>query len=295
MPKNKFSEFMKESDKVLRQKPVVSAVYLTLRLAVIIMMIAQFFNQNFENVFLCGLTLILFLMPTALERKLKVDFPDTLEIIIMWFIFAAEILGEIQSYYIKFPHWDTILHTLNGFLCAAIGFSLVDMFDRSERFSLTLSPVFMAIVAFCFSMTIGVLWEFFEYCMDYFLLFDMQKDTVTNVLSTVSLDPTNQNHTVVIKNITDMILVTGDGEQIALGLGGYLDMGIHDTIEDLFVNFIGAFVFSIIGYFYVKSRGRGRFASRFIPKILEEEIEREEAGVDVMVTDDVTRDDADNN
>ena len=89
--------------------------------------------------------------------------------------------------------------------------------------------------------------------------------------------------------------MTGDGEQIALGLGGYLDMGIHDTIEDLFVNFIGAFVFSIIGYFYVKSRGRGRFASRFIPKILEEEIEREEAGVDVMVTDDVTRDDADNN
>lgn len=273
MPKNKISKFLKESEQILRQKPVVSGVYLALRLAVIVIMVAQFFNKNFENVFLCGLTLILFLMPTVLERRLKVDFPDTLEIIIMLFIFSAEILGEIQSYYIKFPYWDTILHTLNGFLCAAVGFSLVDMFDRSERFSLTLSPAFLAIVAFCFSMTIGVLWEFFEFSMDHWLLFDMQKDTVLNTISTVNLDPTGQNHTVIIKNIVDTIVVTGDGEQIALGLGGYLDVGICDTMEDLFVNFIGASVFSVIGYFYVKSRGKGKFASRFIPKILGEENE----------------------
>lgn len=276
MTPNKMSKFLKESEQILRQKPVVSGVYLALRLAVLAIMVAQFFNRNFENMFLCGLTLILFLMPTVLERKLKVDFPDTLEIIIMLFIFAAEILGEIQAYYVKFPYWDTILHTLNGFLCAAVGFSLVDMFDRSERFSLTLSPVFLAIVAFCFSMTIGVLWEFFEFSMDHWLMFDMQKDTVLNTLSTVSLDPAGQTHPVVIRNITDMILVTGDGEQIALGLGGYLDMGICDTMEDLFVNFIGASVFSVIGYFYVKSRGRGRFASRFIPKILGEETGKEE-------------------
>ena len=205
----------------------MSAVYLTLRLAVILTMIAQFFNRNYENVFLCGLTLILLILPTVLERRLQVDFPDTLEIIVMLFIFSAEILGEIESYYIRYPHWDLILHTMNGFLCAAIGFSLVDLFDRSEKFSLTLSPVFMAIVAFCFSMTIGVLWEFFEYSVDYFLLLDMQKDTVTNVISTVTLDPTGGNRTVIVKNITDMILVTGDGEQIALGLGGYLDVGLH--------------------------------------------------------------------
>lgn len=278
MAKNKVRKFIKESEKILRQKPKVSAVYLTLRLAVILTMIAQFFNRNYENVFLCGLTLILLILPTVLERRLQVDFPDTLEIIVMLFIFSAEILGEIESYYIRYPHWDLILHTMNGFLCAAIGFSLVDLFDRSEKFSLTLSPVFMAIVAFCFSMTIGVLWEFFEYSVDYFLLLDMQKDTVTNVISTVTLDPTGGNRTVIVKNITDMILVTGDGEQIALGLGGYLDVGLHDTMEDLFVNFIGAFIFSVIGYFYVKSRGHGKFAKRFIPQILEEETGKESHG-----------------
>lgn len=268
MPK-KFNQIMKEAENELRKKPVVSAVYLSLRAAVIVIMVAQFFNRNFENVFLCLLTLTLFLLPTVFERRLKVDFPDTLEIIIMLFIFAAEILGEISAYYMVFPHWDTILHTLNGFLCAAVGFSLVDMFDRNEKFSLQLSPVFMAIVAFCFSMTIGVLWEFFECFMDHFLLFDMQKDTVHTVISTVSLDPLQANHTVVLKNITDVIVIS-DGQEIPLGLGGYLDLGLWDTMEDLTVNFIGAFVFSVIGYFYVKGRGNGRFASRFIPKVLEE-------------------------
>ena len=104
---------------------------------------------------------------------------------ILLFIFAAEVLGEISAYYTTYPYWDTMLHTLNGFLCAAVGFCLVDLFDRSERFSLTLSPVFMAIVAFCFSMTIGVLWEFFECSMDRIFLFDMQKDTVVTAISSV--------------------------------------------------------------------------------------------------------------
>ena len=198
-----------------------------------------------------------------------IDLPNTMEIIIMLFIFSAEILGEISSFYTTFKHWDTILHTLNGFLCAAIGFALVDMLNRTEKFSLSLSPVFMSIVAFCFSMTIGVLWEFFECGMDQLLLLDMQKDTVVNTISTVMLDPTGGNSRVIIDNIADTILVTADGQQIALGLGGYLDIGILDTMKDLFVNFIGAVVFSIIGFFYVKSRGKGKFASRFIPQVVE--------------------------
>lgn len=268
--KNRVGEALKWANQTLRKKPVVSTVYFVLRFSVILVMIAQFFNGNFENVFLCLLTLILFLLPTVFERQLKIDLPDTLEIIIMLFIYAAEILGEIRAFYTTFPYWDTMLHTLNGFLCAAIGFCLVDLFNRNERFSLSLSPFFMAIVAFCFSMTIGVLWEFFECFMDRAFLFDMQKDTILHTISTVMLDPTGGNHTVILKDITDVIVIS-DGQEIPLGLGGYLDVGIYDTMKDLFVNFIGAVVFSVIGYVYVRSRGRGRFASRFIPQILEED------------------------
>jgi len=278
----KKGNFLTSAHQALQRKGVVTTVYLVLRLLVILVMVAQFFNRNFENVFLCILTLVLLLLPTVLERRLQIDLPNTLEIIIMLFIFAAEILGEIQAYYTAFPYWDTMLHTLNGFLCAAIGFSLVDLCNRHERFSLSLSPVFMAIVAFCFSMTIGVLWEFFECFMDQMFLLDMQKDTIVHDISTVMLDPTGGNKITAIRGITDVIVVAG-GKEIPLGLGGYLDIGLLDTMKDLFVNFIGAFVFSIIGYFYVKNRGRGRFARRFIPKVLPEEpvqADEEDSGPD---------------
>ena len=253
----------------LRRKRTVAVVYFTLRFLVIAVMVAQFFNGDFESVFLCAMTLVLFLLPTVFERALMIDLPNTMEIIIMLFIFAAEILGEISSFYTTFKGWDTILHTLNGFLCAAIGFALVDMLNRTEKFSLSLSPVFMSIVAFCFSMTIGVLWDFFECGMDQLMMLDMQKDAVVHSISSVMLDPSGLNNRVLIDNIVDTVVVTADGRQISLDLGGYLDIGLLDTMKDLFVNFIGAVVFSIIGYFYVKTRGQGKFASRFIPQVVE--------------------------
>ncbi len=239
-------------------------VYMVLRLVVIAVMIAQFFNGNYENVFLCVLTLILFVLPSFVERNFHIDVPDTLEVIILLFIFSAEILGEIQSYYIAYPFWDTMLHTTNGFLAAAIGLSMVDILNRNERFSFQLSPAFMAMVAFCFSMTIGVLWEFFEFFMDYFFLTDMQKDTVIQALHTVSLDPSHTNRVISVEEIRTVFI---NGRE--LGLGGYLDIGLYDTMKDMFVNFIGALVFSVIGFFYVKERDTkvGKIAKKFILQI----------------------------
>jgi len=259
-----------------RENKVLAVFYVVLRLLVILVMVAQFFNRNFENVFLCILTLILFTIPSFIERTIRIEVPDTLEIIILLFIFAAEILGEIRAYYIEYPYWDTMLHTLNGFLCAAIGFSLVDILNRSDHFSVSLSPVYLALVAFCFSMTVGVLWEFFEWTMDSFFMLDMQKDTVLSAVSSVMLDPAGGNVPTAVRDIADVIIVHSDGTQEALGLGGYLDIGLNDTMKDLFVNFIGAAVFSVIGYFYVKNRGRGRFARRFIPQVLPRQDSAEE-------------------
>ena len=251
--------------KAWHEKRSVTMVYILLRTSVVLVMLAQIFNRNFENVFLCVLTLILFMLPSTLERKLDLDLPNTLEIIILLFIYAAEILGEIGAYYVTFPYWDTVLHTLNGFLCAAIGFSLLDILNRHNDVRFHLSPLYLAIMSFCFSMTVGVIWEFFECTMDQLFFLDMQKDTVVSAIGSIMLDPTGGNTPIVLKNITDVIVVQADGTQTALGLGGYLDIGLLDTMEDLFVKFIGALTFSIIGYFYVRSRGKGKFAKRFIP------------------------------
>ena len=257
--------------KAWHEKRSVTMVYILLRTSVVLVMLAQIFNRNFENVFLCVLTLILFMLPSTLERKLDLDLPNTLEIIILLFIYAAEILGEIGAYYVTFPYWDTVLHTLNGFLCAAIGFSLLDILNRHNDVRFHLSPLYLAIMSFCFSMTVGVIWEFFECTMDQLFFLDMQKDTVVSTIGSVMLDPTGGNTPVVLKDITDVIIVQADGTQTALGLGGYLDIGLLDTMEDLFVNFIGAVTFSVIGYFYIKHRGKGKLAQAFIPTLSEDE------------------------
>ncbi len=249
------------------QNKTTLTVYLVLRALVIFVLVRAALRRDFESVFMCSLTLVLMILPSFFSRKLNVELPTTLEVIILLFIFAAEILGELNSFYIRVPHWDTMLHTINGFLCAAIGFALVDLLNESEHFSFKLSPVYLAIVAFCFSMTVGVMWEFFEYTGDRVMKLDMQKDTVVSNIYTVELDETRSNKVVAVKDIADVIIVHSDGSQEALGLGGYLDIGLIDTMKDLMVNFLGAVVFSIIGYFYVKEKGKGDFAAQFIPRV----------------------------
>lgn len=260
----------------VQNKKLVVTVYVLLRLSVIVMLVAQMFNGNFENVYTCILALLLFSLPSLIERRLHIDLPDTLEIIILLFIYAAEILGEIQEYYVIIPFWDDILHTLNGFLFAAVGFSLVNILNRNKQVMLELSPFYMAVTAFCFSMTIGVLWEFFEWGVDTFMAKDMQKDTVLQAIHSVTLHPEGRNIPVHIRDIADVILVHSDGTQTALGVGGYLDIGLIDTMSDLLVNFIGAVVFSIIGFFYVKSQGKGKLAKQFIPQMMEDEPDPQE-------------------
>lgn len=264
----------------IENKRLVVTVYFLLRILVILTLVAQFFNRNYEHVYTCILVLILFAIPSIVECRLHIDLPDTLEIIILLFIFAAEILGEIQEYYVLFPFWDDMLHTMNGFLFAAVGFSMVDILNRNKRVSMHLSPFYMAVMAFCFSMTIGVLWEFFEWSMDAIFSIDMQKDTVIHTINSVTLHPEGRNIPVHMKNITDVILIHRDGTQTVMGVGGYLDIGLIDTMSDLLVNFIGAIVFSVIGYFYVKSRGKGKLARQFIPQMMEtpeaEEAQKEE-------------------
>ena len=174
-----------KKDKVKKYRKRDLTVYIVLRLLVIITIVVQAIRGNFENVFLCILTLILFTIPSIIDKKLNIKLPNALEVIILLFIFSAEILGEIQNFYGIFKFWDTMLHTINGFLCAAIGFSMIDILNRSPRFHLKMSPLFVALVAFCFSMTIGILWEFFEYGSDVFFKTDMQKDRITSSIASV--------------------------------------------------------------------------------------------------------------
>ena len=241
------------------------ATYIVLRIAVIAVLIRELYLGQWYNVLMCILTLTLFMAPSIMQKKLKVYLPTALEVIIVVFIFAADILGEIEEFYLKIPFWDTLLHVINGFLTAAIGFAMIDLLNRSEHVHFDLSPVFVSFVAFCFAMTIGVLWEFFEFTADHVIKTDMQKDTVVTEISSIYFNPEGRNSAVTISDISQVV-ITGeiDGEEKDIVVdGGYLELGVNDTVKDMFVNLIGAAFFAVIGYFYVK--GRGKVAGAFIP------------------------------
>ncbi len=250
----------------IRQQPAVFAVYVVLRLIVVAELVLSILRGEYESAFICLLVLILFILPFFIQQNFGIQLPTTLEIIILLFIFAAEILGELEGYFITYPNWDTMLHTTTGFLCAATGFALIDILNRNSRIKFQLSPIYVALAAFCFSMTVGVLWEFFEFGMDRLFHLDMQKDTVVQSITSVMLDPTNSNTPITIDGIHSVAVNGND-----LGFDGYLDIGLYDTMEDLFVNFIGAVTFSVIGYFYIKHRGKGKLARAFIPTLSEQE------------------------
>lgn len=247
-----------------RKRKIRTKVEAVLWVLVLLSIVRQFFLGSYHNMFLGILTLLLFMVPKIIDKKIGVFIPVGLESVILIFIFCAEILGEINAFYVKIPVWDTMLHTTNGFLMAAIGFALIDIFNRSDRFSVKMSPYFVAFTAFCFSMTVGVVWEFFEFSMDWFFGLDMQKDWILPAINSVKLDPTGGNNPVHV--VVESLVVNGE----EWNLGGYLDVGIVDTMKDLMVNFVGAVVFSVIGVIYLKNRGKGKLASSLIPKVKRE-------------------------
>lgn len=264
--------FLEEAKSYVEGKPKSTvAVYLILRMLVIATIVIQAVHGNYYNVLLCVLTLVLFLIPAFVDRRLNIKLPSVLEIIILLFAFSAEILGEINNFYGTFQSWDTMLHTLNGFMMAAIGFALIDILNNDPHFHFTASPLFVAFVAFCFSMTVGVVWEFFEFSMDYFFHTDMQKDFIYGTIASVNtaVNPGGENSAVVIENVRTTLDGVVNGEAVQFKYNGYIDIGIKDTMKDLMVNCLGAVIFSILGVFYIK--GRGKLAEKFMPTLKTEE------------------------
>ena len=247
--------------------------YSILRILVLLTAVRCAFTHNYESLAICVLTLVLFLLPSLFEQLLKIEIPPVFQIIIYLFIFAAEILGEVNKYYTAIPGWDTMLHTINGFLCVAIGFSLFNILNRGSK-SMQLSPFYLSLVAFCFSMTVGVVWEFIEFTADQMFFLDMQKDFVISSFSSVTLDESNTQIPVRVSEITRTIIETKNGDPVVIE-GGYLDIGIIDTMKDLMVNFIGAIVFSVIGYFYEARNKTKSVAKELMIEPLSEESIRE--------------------
>ena len=246
----------------VKENKATFIIFTILRILIVVIMVRSIFIGNYEGVFTCILTLLLLLIPSFLKGALRMSIPPLFESIIYLFIFSANILGELAHFYAHIPIWDTMLHTLNGFLFAAVGYSAVELLNRSSK-KIKLSPLYLTLVAFCVSMTIGVLWEFFECGMDLFFGTDMQKDFIVDTIRSTKLDPTNNQNVIVVKDIVNTTITTRSGEVTTID-GGYLDIGILDTMKDLFVNFIGAIVFCVFGFIYEKVGRKNKTAAMVV-------------------------------
>lgn len=244
-------------------KRITLGVFVVLRALIIICMFRQLFQAHYQDVLLCILSLAVMSIPALLHTTLRLRMPNVLEIAIAVFVFSAEILGEISNFYGQFSYWDTMLHTINGFLAAAIGFSVIDLLNTHAK-GIKMSPLFVALVSFCFSMTVGVLWEFFEFGGDQLAHLDMQKDRIVQSISSVEFDPEQDNNAITVEGIAYTVLYDSEGNELLTIEGGYLDIGIIDTMKDLLVNMLGAIVFSFCGYLYIYSRDKYGFAGNFL-------------------------------
>ena len=275
---NRLMRFLAGLDHENRKDRRVRIIYQILRLFTLVTMVFSILFREYQSAFICALCLILYLIPGFMRRVLRIRVPEVLQIIILLFIFAAEMMGELFHFFIRVPGWDTMLHTLTGFLMASVGFSLVDLLNSSKA-KFALSPAYMALVAFCFAMTIGVLWEFFEFGMDVIFRKDMQNDELISQFTTIGPALSADGDDFFVTNVVKTIVETIEGEVYVIE-GGYYDIGLYDTMKDLIVTFLGATAFSIIGFLSLRKQVENPFANSLMLTRASEE------------TDDVTPEEA---
>lgn len=166
----------------------------------------------------CILGIIGMALPGIASKKFKLEIPNNMYYLYIIFLYSAIFLGEIRNFYYDIPYWDVILHAFSGVMIGCIGFSIISLLNDKEIFHLNLTPFFIAFFAFCFAMMLGTVWEIYEYSSDTVLKTNMQKYKLENGSELVGRE------------------------------------ALKDTMDDLIVDGMGAFVISSIGYISLKKQ-----------------------------------------
>ncbi|MBQ3552207.1 MAG: hypothetical protein IJA35_03495 [Clostridia bacterium] len=230
-----------------RSERCVAVMFVIIQAFCLFTLVYSAIQNNVQSILLCAVEILVLLwLPWIFERIFAITLSNFLKIVLLIFCIAGPILGAVYHLYQIIPFWDLLLHTLNGFLFAHIGLNLLYEFNKKKNYS-SIYAVALA-SAFCFSMTIGVLWEFFEHGMDVFFKTDMQNDSIVYDIYSYYLGG-GLGQTGSINGITETII-----NGTALNFEGYLDIGLLDTMSDMLVNFIGACVFLVVDIVFLRKR-----------------------------------------
>ena len=214
--------FLYQDERLDRADRIQLYISYALRLILFTEGVLALVQGSLLTAFLSAGILLLTLAPAFVRHSYRVYLPIEFDLLTVLFAFASLFLGEIRSYYERFWWWDALLHTSAGLLTGLLGFTLVYVLNREQRANLTLSPLFIGLFSFVFSMAIGAIWEIFEFTMDSFFGLNMQKS------------------------------------------------GLVDTMWDLIVNMVGAFIVSVAGVFYVRG-GDSLLFDRLVRRLLEQQ------------------------
>jgi len=171
-----------------------------------------------RNIFVAMQSLLLLILsfgPSFAEKKLKLQIPKFMESIFLVFIIAALLLGEIAEFFVHISWWDDVIHTASGLLIPIVAFSIINASVSNPNKRIDINPLFIAIFVFSFTMTVEVIWELFEYTVD-------------------SIVPTSN------------MLRTKNSITLEPYEGLY---AIKDTMHDIILTFIAAFIISTLGFF----------------------------------------------
>ena len=163
---------MKSDKKKIEINEIISWI---IRILLVLAIIESIFAKKYQNTFVGVLTFAMTFYPSILKKRFRVYLPSGLQIIITLFIFAAQFLGELHDFYYKIPWWDNMLHCISGSVLGIIGFMFVYFLNKTHIKQTKLSPFFIALFAFCFALSMGVFWEFFEFAGDRLFGLNMQK------------------------------------------------------------------------------------------------------------------------
>lgn len=166
----------------------------------------------------CVLGIVVWSLPSLLNRRMNITLPNSFLTMYFLFLYCAIYLGEVRNFYYAVPHWDTVLHTFSGAMLGALGFSAVLLLNDTRCDKFHLSPLFVALFAFCFAVTLGAIWEIYEFTLDSIMDLNMQKAFLEDRTPLVGRE------------------------------------ALMDTMKDIIVDMAGAGIMSTVGYALMKKR-----------------------------------------
>lgn len=216
-----------------KSEKIQKFITLFILLSLIVALVIEFINNNWEFFFVTVLSIFLCLLPFLFQRRYRIYLPSEVQLTIVLFIYAGVFLGEVQNFFVKYWWWDSFLHVFSGFAMALIAFGIMYVLYKTEK--IKTSIVFISVIIFSLSISIGVIWEIFEFGVDHYFETNMQR----------------------ARNLCPET--------------GFCDtrLGVVDTMKDFILNSIGALFASILGYIYLK-KGEHFLLNRIVNKFRKE-------------------------